>query len=118
MTYKEQDKLADFVKETVIEQGLGLTNYTDEEVTRLVNIAQKNSTTTATTLGVAIANLTSSRAKAYWGSLDHTSVDVDLYAFSNADYLQQKLLMLGKDWLVSTKTLISVSLSSQLKILI
>ena len=91
LTYKEQDKLADFVKETVIEQGLGLTNYTDEEVTRLVNIAQKNSTTTATTLGVAIANLTSSRAKAYWGSLDHTSVDVDLYAFSNADYLQQKV---------------------------
>lgn len=70
---------------------MGLTNYTDEEVTRLVNIAQKNSTTTATTLGVAIANLTSSRAKAYWGSLDHTSVDVDLYAFSNADYLQQKV---------------------------
>ena len=91
LTYKEQDKLADFVKETVIEQGLGLTNYTDEEVTRLVNIAQKNSTTTATTLGVAIANLTSSRVKAYWGSLDHTSVDVDLSAFSNADYLQQKV---------------------------
>ena len=64
MTYKEQDKLADFVKETVIEQGLGLTNYTDEEVTRLVILLKKNSTTTATTLGVAIANLTSSRAKA------------------------------------------------------
>ena len=118
MTYKEQDKLADFVKETVIEQGLGLTNYTDEEVTRLVNIAQKNSTTTATTLGVAIANLTSSRAKAYWGSLDHTSVDVDLYAFPMLIIFNKKLLMLGKDWLVSTKTLISVSLSSQLKILI
>lgn len=45
-----------------------------------------------TALGVAIANLTSSRARVHWGSLQHTSVDVDLYGFSNADYLTQKLL--------------------------
>lgn len=90
----EGDDLLGFIRTTVIEEGLGLTNYTEEEVQRLADYVDNNSEGIlyTTALGVAIANLTSSRARVHWGSLQHTSVDVDLYGFSNADYLTQKLL--------------------------
>ncbi|RCK63624.1 Repressible alkaline phosphatase [Candida viswanathii] len=90
----EGDDLLGFIRTTVIEEGLGLTNYTEEEVQRLADFVDTSSDGIlyTTALGVAIANLTSSRANVWWGSLQHTSVDVDLYGFSNAEYLTQKLL--------------------------
>ncbi|EMG49667.1 PHO8 Repressible alkaline phosphatase [Candida maltosa Xu316] len=90
----EGDDLRGFIRSTIIEEGLGLTNYTDEEVERLARYVDASSEGIlyTTSLGVEIANLTSFRSKTHWGSLQHTSVDVDLYGFSNAPYLQQKLL--------------------------
>ncbi|KAI5955559.1 PHO8 [Candida theae] len=83
------DSLNSFIRATVIEEGLGLTNYTNEEVERLANLVAAGEDDSLLT---AISNLTASRAATLWGSIQHTSVDVGMYAFSNSPYLMQKVL--------------------------
>ncbi|CAI5755932.1 unnamed protein product [Candida verbasci] len=82
------DELYEFVRSEIFENGLGLTNYTDEEVSRIAEIAGRN-TSYSSTDGVILSNITSSRAGTDWGSVQHTFVDVGLYAFSNAEHLRQ-----------------------------
>ncbi|ABN65815.1 vacuolar alkaline phosphatase [Scheffersomyces stipitis CBS 6054] len=91
------DEFRKFIQQTVIEQGLGLTNYTQEEVDILVNGARNEDQN----LQVAIGNLTNSRSEVSWGSTDHTAVDVDIYSYSNSPILFQKILN-TKDGLLGT----------------
>ena len=64
-------------------------NYTDEEVDRIANLVTSGEEDSLLT---TISNLTASRAETLWGSIQHTSVDVGMYAFSNSPYLMQKVL--------------------------
>ncbi|KAK6462280.1 vacuolar alkaline phosphatase [Scheffersomyces coipomensis] len=87
--------LTDFITKDVLQEGLGLSKFTDEEVQRV-----KGKVGTSK-LAPTIANLTSSRSKVAWGTGGHSAVDVDIYSFSNSDYLKQKVLN-TKDGLAGT----------------
>lgn len=95
--FTDTDALQEFIRTTIIQDGLGLTNFTEDEVNRIADLVRDDgevgeNTDRGTILSVALSNLTASRAKTNWASTDHTWVDVGLYAFSNAPYLQQKVL--------------------------
>lgn len=77
-----------FIKSEIIEKGLGIYNYTNEEIERVKNT--KNNEEPEYT--EVLANLTSSRAKIRFSSYEHTAVDVGVYAHSNSDRLQYKVL--------------------------
>ncbi|KAI5951122.1 hypothetical protein KGF54_004196 [Candida jiufengensis] len=85
--------LDEYIRGEIFTNGLGLYNITDDEVSRIAKFVANGTLTIGkeSAIAVALSNLTSSRANNKWASTDHTSVDVGLYAFSNADYLQQKV---------------------------
>ncbi|KAI5906318.1 hypothetical protein K4G60_g5601, partial [Candida parapsilosis] len=60
-----------------------------EEVDRVANLVAAGRESSLLT---TISNLTASRAETFWASIQHTSVDVGMYAFSNSPYLMQKVL--------------------------
>ncbi|KAI5963591.1 PHO8 [Candida pseudojiufengensis] len=89
----DTEALNEYIRGEIFTNGLGLYNITDDEVSRIAEYVEHGALTTGkeSEIAVALSNLTSSRAGNLWGSTDHTSVDVGLYAFSNAPYLQQKV---------------------------
>lgn len=70
-----------FIKDEIIEMGLGIYNYTNEEVERVKNV--KNNKMADYT--EVLVNLISTRDKIKYSSYENTAVDVGVYAHLNTD---------------------------------
>ncbi|KAK6458513.1 vacuolar alkaline phosphatase [Scheffersomyces xylosifermentans] len=88
----DDEELTTFITNTVLEEGLGLQDYTEDEVNRIKSLSNFDDEDEILKLSAAIANLTSSRSSVSWGTTGHSAVDVDIYSFSNSPYLTQKIL--------------------------
>jgi len=76
--YDGDDKTG-FIEKTILRDGLGIKDFTDEEVAGLNSIEN---------IEYYLANLTSTRAQLGWTTHGHTGVDVNLYAYGlNAEKL-------------------------------
>lgn len=73
----DDDDIRDFIKNDIIEKGLGITNYTDDEIENIFK-QRKDS-------AVPIVNVTNVRSQTGWSSEGHSAVDVNLYGFSKND---------------------------------
>lgn len=83
-------KFEEFLKSEIIEEGLGIYDYTEEEVQSLRDI-QADEDQKHPNYVAHITNLTNSRAKVGFGSLEHTAVDILVYAHANNDRLAYKV---------------------------
>lgn len=86
----DDEKFKQFIKTEIFEDGLGIYDYTEDEVSRIKNIELKKTDKISVSLA-QITNLTNSRAKIGYASLDHTSVDVNVYAYANNFRLAYKV---------------------------
>ncbi|CAO3695212.1 unnamed protein product [Umbelopsis ramanniana] len=68
-----------YVKDYIIEQGLGITDATDDEIAYLEKWQEKN--LTSSNIEEYLANMVSVRALIGWTTHGHTAVDVNLYAY-------------------------------------
>ncbi|KAH8549082.1 alkaline-phosphatase-like protein [Umbelopsis sp. PMI_123] len=70
---------ADYVKNVILEQGLGITDATDKDIEYLENWQEKN--LTSANIEEYLSNMVSVRALIGWTTHGHTAVDVNLYAY-------------------------------------
>ncbi|ODQ66228.1 alkaline phosphatase-like protein [Nadsonia fulvescens var. elongata DSM 6958] len=69
-----EDKLTKFITEEILENGLGVYDYSDEEISRLIE--NKNNAQDV------INNIVSVRSQTGWSTHGHSAVDVNIYGYS------------------------------------
>ncbi|KAG7908506.1 hypothetical protein KL905_001947 [Ogataea polymorpha] len=73
----EKHKLEQFIKTEILENDLGIADYTDKEVFRLLEHQEK--------IHDLLVEMVSVRAEVGWSTHGHTAVDVNIYAHSNTE---------------------------------
>ena len=79
--------LVKFIKHEIVEAGLGINDYTDEDIKELESLID-----TPGFLMDKLTDMVSFRAQLGWTTHGHSAVDVNIYAYSNKDGLKSKIL--------------------------
>lgn len=83
--FKEAEVEAFLTKE-IFETDMGIKDYTKEELAVI-----KNTLTNANELLYALNGMVSIRSQTGWSTRGHSAVDVNIYAYSNSDEINQRL---------------------------
>lgn len=87
--YKNKDdstKLTKFIKHEILENDLGVSDYTDKEVQAILDKANDPAN-----LLYVLNNIVSLRAQIGWTTHGHSAVDVNIYAHTNSPAIKAKL---------------------------
>ncbi|CAD6893524.1 unnamed protein product [Tilletia caries] len=76
-----------YMKNTIITQGLGITDVSDAEVQRAVDLGPSNS---GLPLTIWLSNLMNWRAHLGWSTTGHSGVDVNLYTYIASKWTQRR----------------------------
>lgn len=76
-----------FIIEEIIENDLGITDHTSEEVEMIKHFAKDKSN-----LLYVLNNMVSVRSQTGWTTHGHSAVDVNIYAYTNSESIKSKLL--------------------------
>lgn len=79
-----EKKLEQFVKHDILRQGLGIADFNEHDVKKLIR--QKDNA------GDLIAHMISVRSQTGWSTHGHSAVDVNLYGYGPNEHLQMHLL--------------------------
>lgn len=82
----DEAALETFLTKEIIEQDMGIKDHTKEEVAIV-----KSLTNDASKLLYFLNNMISVRSQTGWSTLAHSAVDVNIYAYSNSEYINKKL---------------------------
>lgn len=82
------EAFSSFIEKEIIQQDMGITDYTKEEVTKIQHSAE----TSAESLLYYLNNMISVRSQTGWTTHGHSAVDVNIYAYSNSKRINDKLM--------------------------
>lgn len=75
-----------FIAEEIVESDMGILDYSDEEVLQISKYSSSPEL-----LLYFLNNMVSQRSQTGWTTHGHSAVDVNIYAYSNSEYINSKL---------------------------
>ncbi|GEQ71045.1 hypothetical protein JCM33374_g4726 [Metschnikowia sp. JCM 33374] len=82
----ESSAFVKFITEEILEADMGITDYTEEEVQQIGKLSSSPQS-----LLNYLNNMISVRSQTGWTTHGHSAVDVNIYAYSNSAYINEKL---------------------------